>query len=443
MSGQIGYRDTITDGLVLCIDIGNNKSYNSTSNTCRDISPYNRLCTLNNSPIYLSDNVGSLVFDGVNAKSVTFTPTSLPSGNQSFSISLWAKLNSIPTGGDNRKFIFSYGNGSYGQCVSIGINGSSYFIGSFGLDKTITGTTVQTKKWFNLVITKDATNLKAYLNGVEIYSTDTPTYNIVLSSGLIGGGLEGLLPWNGNISIAKVYNTTLSAADILKDYTIIVKRYLHTPPPGSIIKTNLKFYVDAGDITSYPGTGTTWYDISGSGTNATLYNGPTYNSFGEGSILFDGVDDWGSFDGTNLPYGNSARTISTWIYCTDLTYFNWVFSYGNYTNNQFLSLGNNWASYCFGTGYDVLANGFSTNKWINLVGTYNGTAAKLYANGTLLTSTNRTWNTVQNYVEIGRGFTQDNFPGYISSIAIYNVELTDTQILNNYNVLKDRFGIYL
>jgi len=442
MSTVQNINKTTTNGLVLCIDIGNDKSYNTTNNTCRDISPYNRSCTVNNSPAYLADNAGSLVFDGTNQKSVTFSPTNLPTGNESFSISVWAKVNEIPTGGDTRRFIFAYGNGGagYSRTMNIGINGSSYYIGSYGLDTTVTGATVQIKKWFNIVLTKDATTLRFYVNGVQVFTTSSPTYGIQLASAVIGYGIDNNAAWNGNISIVKVYNTVLSASDILNDYNIIFKRYAYTVPPPPIITTNLQFYVDAGKTESYPGSGTTWYDISGKGTNATLYNGITYSTFGGGSLVFDGNDDYAAFDGVNLPYGNSARTISTWFYCTDATYFNWIFAYGTNSGNQPIFLGSNWGSYVYGTGYDILAGGFTTNKWTNYVGTYNGTSAKIYVNGALLTTANRTWNTVKNVAEIGRAFGNgDNFPGYIAAIAIYNAELTDAQITNNYNALKDRF----
>ena len=59
-----------------------------------------------------------------------------------------------------------------------------------------------------------------------------------------------------------------------------------------IVTNGLVFCVDAADTNSYPGSGTTWFDLSGNGNNGTLNNGPTFNSANRGSIVFDGTNDW-------------------------------------------------------------------------------------------------------------------------------------------------------
>jgi hypothetical protein len=61
---------------------------------------------------------------------------------------------------------------------------------------------------------------------------------------------------------------------------------------NSIVTSGLQLYLDAANTTSYPGTGTTWTDLSGNARNGTLTNGPTFNSANNGSIVFDGVDDF-------------------------------------------------------------------------------------------------------------------------------------------------------
>jgi len=59
----------------------------------------------------------------------------------------------------------------------------------------------------------------------------------------------------------------------------------------SIVNTNLLWCIDAGNPRSYPGSGTTWYDVN-TATNGTLTNGPTYTSGTSGYFTFDGVDDY-------------------------------------------------------------------------------------------------------------------------------------------------------
>jgi len=74
---------------------------------------------------------------------------------------------------------------------------------------------------------------------------------------------------------------------------IYTNPYSLIPP---IVANGLVFNVDAGDSTSYPGTGTTWTDLSGNGNNGTLINGgPAFNSADGGNLIFDGVNDYVSF----------------------------------------------------------------------------------------------------------------------------------------------------
>ena len=63
----------------------------------------------------------------------------------------------------------------------------------------------------------------------------------------------------------------------------------HSP---SIVTNGLVLCLDAANSKSYPGSGTTWTDLSGRGNNGTLVNGVGYNSGNLGSLVFDGVDDY-------------------------------------------------------------------------------------------------------------------------------------------------------
>jgi len=58
-----------------------------------------------------------------------------------------------------------------------------------------------------------------------------------------------------------------------------------------IITSGCVLSLDAADKLSYKGSGTSWYDLSGNNTTATLTNGPTFNAANMGSIVFDGTDD--------------------------------------------------------------------------------------------------------------------------------------------------------
>jgi hypothetical protein len=81
-----------------------------------------------------------------------------------------------------------------------------------------------------------------------------------------------------------------------------------------IVTDGLVLYLDAANPKSYPGTGTAWNDISRGGNNGTLVNGPTFDSTNGGSIVFDGVNDYGINNTPNLPTGNITATICAWVY---------------------------------------------------------------------------------------------------------------------------------
>ena len=60
--------------------------------------------------------------------------------------------------------------------------------------------------------------------------------------------------------------------------------------PTDIVTNGLVLFLDANNTNSYPGSGTSWYDLSGNGNTGTLTNGPTFSSVNGGTIVFDGID---------------------------------------------------------------------------------------------------------------------------------------------------------
>ena len=81
----------------------------------------------------------------------------------------------------------------------------------------------------------------------------------------------------------------------------------HSP---KIVTDNLVFFLDAGNTKSYPGTGTAWTDMSGSGNTTTL-SGATYNSDNSGNILFDGSNDYATFNpGSDIAFGTGTFAVN-------------------------------------------------------------------------------------------------------------------------------------
>ena len=85
-------------------------------------------------------------------------------------------------------------------------------------------------------------------------------------------------------------------------------------PRFGIVQDGLVLNLDASNTLSYPGSGTTWFDLTSNNNDGTLVNGPTFDSANGGSIVFDGINDYVSF--TTPPSTNSGTeksSINVWI----------------------------------------------------------------------------------------------------------------------------------
>lgn len=230
-----------------------------------------------------------------------------------------------------------------------------------------------------------------------------------------------------------------------------------------IVTDGLVFAVDAGNTKSYPGSGTTWTDLSGNGRNGTLTNGPTYSSANGGSIVFDGVDDYvnGTITGSIF---TGSFTQTAWIYKLNANQI-WQGVFTNSspaTNNTYLmtfgngsiaapynSVGTNQVGVSeSGIFLDI---GTHTNRWLYIAITKTGSTLNIYCykDGSLLqTSGTITWNggnfaTTNNY-EIGRhwaGGAVVPLQGNISQVSLYNKALTASEIQQNFNAIRSRYGI--
>ena len=86
----------------------------------------------------------------------------------------------------------------------------------------------------------------------------------------------------------------------------------HSP---RIVTDGLVLCLDAGNTKSYPGSGTTWTDLSGNGNTGTLTNGVGYSGDNLGSLSFDGVNDFTStITGEDFNFGTGDFTIECWVY---------------------------------------------------------------------------------------------------------------------------------
>jgi len=233
----------------------------------------------------------------------------------------------------------------------------------------------------------------------------------------------------------------------------------------SIVTSGLVLCLDAADKNSYLGSGTSWRDLSGNNYTGTLTNGPTFNGANGGNIFFDGTDDFVSVGNIgvitsftvlvwcyptsvnsfrnildcNFNYNATTGNIGPRLEMNSFTQLTWVYSNITNSNDSFYS-------------HTVLNNGgFNANSWYCIGITYNssGNTSTTYYNG-YDTGISRSSNgtptgfvgTMSNVI-LGKGFSLDNrlYAGRISNTLIYNRALSATEVLQNYNATKTRFGL--
>lgn len=224
-----------------------------------------------------------------------------------------------------------------------------------------------------------------------------------------------------------------------------------------MVTSGLALYLDAGQPTSYSGTGTSWYDLSKSGLTATLVNSPTFVSAGSASYFsFNGTNNTASIPYTTVLDPTAGLTIECWVYPTDITTNRYYELYRKDvgTGRQLFSFQEFGTVLSFGTHTTV--NGYSeldinitagdyTNQWLHLVASYSSGSKVIYRNSVSIGSTAAITGTlVQGTADfyIGSlGGAGENFKGRYAMCNIYNVGLSAADVLKNYNNFKGRYGL--
>jgi hypothetical protein len=217
-----------------------------------------------------------------------------------------------------------------------------------------------------------------------------------------------------------------------------------------MITTGLVMCLDAGNIKSYPGSGTSWTDLS-KNNNATLNNGPTFSNANGGGIVFDGTDDVIQVNTDVLLTGdytlevgfNRTGAMGDWVR---------MFGHSNNTNDRFwgLWIPNSfdyvlWQSYT--GGGQIASNGysFSINRYHVISFTKTSTTGRFYINGTSMGSgTIGTINYAGNISKIligHAGFETGRHVGPLYYARIYDRGLSEAEVRQNYNANKGRFGL--
>jgi hypothetical protein len=205
---------------------------------------------------------------------------------------------------------------------------------------------------------------------------------------------------------------------------------------NGIVTNGLVLNLDAGQTASYPGTGTTWTDLSGNGNNGTLVNGPTYSSANGGSIALSGSPQ------------HATATLSASL-GTQYSFFIFFKKNNNNEANP-ISVGGVELIIDEASGNSKVYDGadksfrFRTviGQWYSIAVVKNSTNGLVYINSSLVLNFTGSSTNASTAVVIGKHPTASVYiNGNIAQASIYNRALTAAEVQQNFNCLRMRYGI--
>jgi hypothetical protein len=226
---------------------------------------------------------------------------------------------------------------------------------------------------------------------------------------------------------------------------------------NGLVKNGLILALDAGRTLSYPGSGTTWNDLSGNGANATLVNGPAYSSENGGYINFDGANDYASVAISLL---SSSMTVEITFRINASGSFDDIAVLDDGTNQIMFELGGfntipntnghlrYYANYAGGVG-DITNSLASSSQYIldsrihTSVLTVGSSLATSYFDGVSQGSGSVTENKTFTRLVLGNDLLRvaRACNCRIYQVKIYNRALTESEVQQNYNTIKSRYGL--
>jgi hypothetical protein len=216
--------------------------------------------------------------------------------------------------------------------------------------------------------------------------------------------------------------------------------FIHSP---KIITDGLVLALDAGNVKSYPGSGTTWNDLSGNNNNGTLTNGPTFDGANGGSVVFDGVNDYVSL--ASAVNTNESFTLVFWAVRTadaNPTLFSGTAASGYLQIRMGASNVSLVKSFVVELGNFGASSAVSLNTIAQIVLTRTGTTYTVYVDGqqkgTLTIA--QTYTTTNTTIGINSS-NSEPFTGRVYQFLYYNRVLTPNEILQNFNATRSRFGV--
>lgn len=417
-----------------------------TPNKLNDITGNGNHGTLINSPAHNPHQWGGTIYVDGTDDHIDVAGT-YPTGNDARTVAGWFKSGRSTYAG-NADHIINYGNALTAQAFGFMLHtGNQFrFYGHGGAYDFSTNVLADTN-WNYHCITYDGSLVVYYINGAKVAS---------VSRNLNTGGRDMTLgdrpdhafgnESQGNLGAVQVYNRTLSSIEVTQNFIAQKDRFgIGLPLDGLIVN------LDASNASSYPRTGTTIYDLSGTGNDATLYNGAYWSGNYGGAWYFDGLNDYAAIpDNSTLDLAGD-KSLGMWIYLhsdpgsggfagkANSTVKGMALGYG-WSGNGFLALA--WNS---SNSPGIPPDDADVGNWYYLSAVQNGGTRYIHIIGengyrtASSTSGTHSWDNSLDFV-----FGQA--AGYyekisVGAIHIHERALSAGEILGIYSTQKSRFGL--
>ena len=392
----------ITDGLVLCLDAHDAKSYAGEPTTNLLLYPE----SINSGPTQESWS-GTITQNAVIAPDGTLTAT---------------KIEATSGYVYERKDINTNYNGV-----------------SFGVGDTITYSV-----WIKML---DGTQTASY--GPYIWNYNSPTY------GIVARDLSGLGPdW-------KLYKMTYTIQSHQTSFSIsysasnggVTGTFAIWHPQLEVKSYNTPYVETSRSVTD------AWVDRSGNSSHGDFYNGlgTGVSHYRDGQVIMPVANSYLEFDSNTIIIDDvsnislTSGSVEAWVKMDSISSNKVIVAYGgNGTNTGWLLQNESNTSNKIGFSVLGAANAYSgntlstgyLNNWTHFVGTYGGGAVKFYANGALVASTATSTNvSSSSTLRIGNESNRSYFlDGQLGLVRIYNKTLTAAEVLSNYNATKGRYS---
>lgn len=312
----------------------------------------------------------------------------------------------------------------------------------------------------------------AYIKGVVIQPRAS-SGNQYVTKVHVETSLTGAAPWTRVVSDQPISTSITDDASVLFPSNLFTKAVKVIPVtwtnhmtmrlgalvrPNNLVSDGLVLRLDAANIKSYQGSGTTFKDMTTNASDFTLVGTPIYNPYG--FFTFNGTNQYASRVNTASLKPTTAISIEQWLSAdnwnagTSNTNYKCSLSCtegGGYSHNIWSG---NFYSYIYAGGKYLVpsASVSSFSGWHHFVTTFDGRYAKLYIDGSLANtedygSANKTMTYASNSILLGAEAGASTSPtgsywqGKIATTSIYNKALTDAEIFQNYNSTKIRFSL--